>query len=162
MSKGNSILIDLEPRGVFREGYIEGTPKPGTIMKVKPAVAIDGTGRHTWIPYDEAADGDRTTIWVLLEDKLQGKLFTEAYATGDRARFYAPLPGEHLNVLKKDLAGTASTDDDYAVGDKLMVDDGTGKLVLTTGNPESEPFIAMEAIVDPTADQLVWVEFTGH
>lgn len=159
MAKGNTILIDLEPRGVFREGYIEGTPKPGTIMKVKPATAIDGTGRHTWIPYDEGADGERTTIWVLLENKLEGKLFTDAYATGDRARFYAPLPGEHLNVLKGDVSGTA---DDFAVGDKLIVDDGTGKVIATTGSPEAEPFIAMEAIVDPVADQLVWCEFTGY
>lgn len=159
MSKGNTILIDLEPRGVFREGYVEGVVYPGQLVKVKPGVSIDGTGRHTWVPYDEGADGDRTTIWVVLENKLEGKLFTDPYATGDRIRVYSPISGEHLNIIIHNVTGTA---DDIAVGDKMIAVDGTGHVIVTTGSPESEPFIAMEAITDPTADQLLWVEYTGH
>ena len=157
--KGNSIIVTATPRGVQHEGYIEGTPKPGTLMQIKAGVAMDGTGRFTWEPYNQAADGDRLLVAVLLEDSFQGKLATEAYATGDRARFYCPLPGEELNVLKGDVGGTT---DDFAVGDKLMIDDGTGKVVLTTGTPESEPFVCLEAVVDPTADVLVWVMFGGY
>jgi hypothetical protein len=159
MSKGNTILIDLEPRGKFTEGYISGTPKPGTCMTIKAGIAMDGTGRFTWEVFNSGADSDRNIVAVLLEDKLQGKLMTDAYADGDRGRLYFPVPGEELNLLKGDVAGTA---DDFAVGDKLIIDEDTGKVIATTGSPEMEPFICLEAVVDPTADQLVWCMYTGH
>lgn len=159
MAKGNEIIVSMEPRGVFHEGYVSGTPKPGTVMQVQAGTAMDGTGRFTWEAYNADADGNQRLIAVLLHDKLQGKLATDAYASGDRCRLYCPLPGEEINMLKGDVSGTA---DDFAVGDVLMVDDGTGKVIATTGSPESEPFICLEAVTDPTADQLVWCMFTGY
>lgn len=159
MAKGNEIIVSMEPRGVFHEGYVSGTPKPGTVMQIQAGTAMDGTGRFTWEVYNAAADGDQRLIAVLLHDKLQGKLATDAYATGDRCRLYCPLPGEELNMLVADVSGTG---DDHTVGEILMVDDGTGKLVATTGTPESEPFICLEATTDPTADALLWCIFTGY
>ena len=106
-----------------------------------------------------AADGDRIPIIVLREDYLQGKAATEAYAAGDRCFLYVPATGEELNVLKMDVAGTG---DDFRIGDKLIVDDGTGKVLLSASTPESEPFICLETVTDPTADQLVHVMYTGH
>lgn len=159
MAKGNGILVNLEPRGVFHEGYVSGTPKPGTVMQIQAGTAMDGTGRFTWEAFNAAADGDQRLIAVLLEDKLQGKLSTDAYADGDRCRLYCPLPGEELNMLIADISGTA---DDHTVGEIMMVDDGTGKLIVTTGTPESEPFQLLEALTDPTTDQLGWCIFTGY
>jgi hypothetical protein len=43
--------------------------------------------------------------------------------------------------------------------------DGTGKLVATTGTPEMESFILLEAFDDPTStatDYLFWCMYTGH
>ena len=71
---------------------------------------------------------------------------------------YFPLPGDELNVLKLDVDGTG---DDFTIGQQLMVDDGTGKVLLATGTV-SRPFIALEAVTDPTADQLVHCQFTGN
>lgn len=159
MALGNGIIISLEPRGVFHEGYVSGTPKPGTVMQIQAGTAMDGTGRFTWEAFNADADGNQRLIAVLLEDRLQGKLATEAYATGDRCRLYCPLPGEELNMLVADVSGTA---DDHTVGEILMVDDGTGKLIATTGSPESEPFICLEASTDPTADALLHCMFTGY
>jgi hypothetical protein len=157
--KGNGILVTPQPRGVFVEGYVSGTPKPGTVMEKVPGTAADDTGRFTWRVYQPGTDGEQRPIAVLLEDRLQGKGATEAYVTGDRCRVYYPAMGEDLNMLKGDVAGTG---DDFTVGQILMVDTGTGKVIGTTGSPESESFQCNEAITDPTADTLVWCTYTGH
>jgi len=156
---GSIILSSNAIRGVQHEGYISGTPKPGTIMQIQAGTAMDATGRFTWEVYNQSADGDRGMWGILLDDSLQGKTYQNAYADGDRARIYVPAPGEEFNVLKGDVSGTG---DDFAVGDKLMIDDGTGKLILSAGSIESEPFVCLEVITDPTTDQLVWVMFTGY
>ena len=169
MAKGNCIIVSAQPRGVFKEGYIVGTPKPGTCVVLEPGQTTpDDTGRFNYEPAGATAasgsigmgaDGDRIAIGVLLENTLEGKLATDAYATGDRVRIYFPLPGEDLNVLYQNQSGTA---DDVAIGQPLIVDDGTGKVLISAGTVESEPFAALEVITDPTADQLLWVEVTGQ
>jgi hypothetical protein len=156
--KGTGIIVTAEPKGTFLEGFVSGTPKPGTIMQVVAATEPVG-GRFTWQAFDKLGDGALSLIAVLLPDELQGKLNSDAYASGDRCYLYCPLPGEELNVLKQDVAGTG---DDFAIGDLLIVDDGTGKVIATTGSPESQPFVCMETITDPTADVLVHVMFTGY
>lgn len=171
MAKGNRIIVSAEPKGVFEEVIVSGTPKPGTVMEIKSNVAQKG-GRWT---YEAAgttaaagstgmsADGDRIGVNALLcfSDHAAcppGKLATDAYADGDRGAIYWPANGEELNMLFMNQAGTA---DDIGINDKLIIDDGTGKLFKSTGTVESEPFIALEAIVDPTADQLFWCKFIG-
>jgi hypothetical protein len=153
MSRGNSIIISSNPGGTFIEGIIGAglTPKPGTIMQMQLATALVG-GRFTFELYNADADGDQRTIFVLLEDDLQGKLMTTAYAAGDRCKLYVPKAGEELNVLLVDVVGTG---DDHTIGELLIVDDSTGKLIATTGTPESEPFQLLETITDPEADQQI-------
>lgn len=158
MASGNEIIVSANPRGVFLEGIVDGTPKPGTIMQIKAATAAVN-GRFTWEVFDAGADGDQRLIAVLLPDSLQGKTASDAYVDGDRCFLYVPAPGEELNVLVADISGTG---DDWAIGDLLIVDDGTGKLIATTGSPESEPFIGLEAVTDPTADHLLHVMYTGY
>jgi len=159
MAKGSGIIVSAQPRGVFTEGTLSGTPKPGTLMEKVPGTDIDGTGRFTYRVYQPGTDGERRQVLVLLEDALQGKTATDAYTTGARIRMYTPVAGEELNVLKGDVAGTG---DDFTIGQQLIIDTGTGKVIGTTGSPESEPFECNETITDPTADQLVWVTYTGQ
>ncbi len=162
MARGNEIIVSAEPKGHFIEGFIGSglTPKPGTIMQFDVSIALKG-GRFTWKLYDADADGGRPKgpFIVLLPDWLQGRLATTAYAAGEKCFGYIPLPGDELNLLLLDIAGTA---DDHAIGETLIVDDTTGKLIATTGSPETEIAVALEAIVDPTADQLLWCQWTGH
>ena len=159
MALGNAIILTGEPKGRFFEGIISGTPKPGTIMQIDVSEGLGTDGRATWEAYNADADGNRRMLAVLLEDDLRGRDELTAYADGDRGRLYVPLPGDELNLLFNNVAGTA---DDVVFGDLLIVDDGTGKLNVTTGSPESEPFQAMEAYTDPTADQLIHVLCTGY
>lgn len=151
---GNEIILSSNPRGVFLEGTVDGTPKPGTVMQIKAATAAVG-GRFTWEAYNQTADGNRGLIAVLNRDYFQAKAATAAYADGDRCSIYIPAPGEELNMLCEDQ------DAAIAISDRFIVDDGTGLLLATTGTPESEPFIALEALADPAADQLCWTMFTG-
>ncbi len=159
MAKGNNILLnDITAKGVYLEGIIDGALKPGTIMELKNSVDPIN-GRYTYRRYQAGTDGDRQIIIVLLPDKLQGKIATDAYSDGSRCFMYVPQAGEQLNVLVDDIAGTG---DDHGIGDIFIVDTETGRLIATTGDPESEPFQSMEEITDPTEDTLVHCIYTGY
>lgn len=162
MARGNEIIVTANPKGNFLEGIIASgeTPKPGTILQIDPTVALAG-GRHTFKLYNRDADGNRPAgpFAVLLPDHLQGKIATTAYAAGDHCFLYCPLPGDELNLLFNNVSGTA---DDVALGDLFIVDDSTGKIMVTTGSPETEVAVALEALTDPTADALLWVIWSGY
>lgn len=161
MARGNNIIVNASGwEARKREGYITTAEKPGTIVQIDPTVALKG-GRHTFKVYQPGADGESPLgpYFVLLNDYLQGKLATDAYAAGARCYVYTPLAGDEVNLLVANLAGTG---DDHAAGEKLMVDTGTGKMIATTGTPESEPAVLLEAITDPTADTLAWCMWAGN
>lgn len=161
MARGNRIILTPD-RGIPVEGIINAgeTPKPGTVYQIDATQAMQG-GRHVWKQFTRDADGDRPKgpLIVLTEDILQGKTTTDAYGAGDRAFGFIPFAGCELNLLFKNVAGTA---DDVVAGDLFIVDTGTGKVIVTTGTVESEPAMALEALTDPTADALVWSIWTGY
>jgi|TARA_R110002096_G_scaffold55026_16_gene141645 hypothetical protein len=154
MASGNEIIVTGEPKGVFLEGYITGTPLPGTIVTLDVSEAVSN-GRFTYEPFSPAT-GLRAMTAVLLPDSLKGKTETEAYVTGDRCFMYVPVAGEEMNVLVQD------SEDAIVVGDLLIVETATGLLLETTGTPESEPFQALEALGTIAADTLCHVIATGQ
>jgi hypothetical protein len=162
--RGNTTIVSTEPKGQYDEGYVKTgeTHYPGMIVQKDFSVALRG-GRHTFKIYDRAADGDQPAgaFWVVTDkvNRFQGKRMTDSIAAGERIEVYAPLSGDELNLLIANLAGTA---DDHSVGEILMVDDGTGKLIATTGSPETEVAVLKEAITDPVADTWAWCEWSGH
>lgn len=161
MSRGNSIFITPEPKGRFIEGYVNTgeAPKPGQIVQTDPTQSRIG-GRFVLPLYNVAADGSRPSgpFIVLTEDALQGRLMTTAYAAGERCFGYVPAAGEELNLLWANVSGTAT----IAAGTVGIVQDGTGKIIATASTPETEVCLLLENIVDNTADQLAWCEWTGH
>ena len=167
--KGNQIIVSSEQKGVFMEGIVSGTPSPGTIMALQNAPFI--AGRATWAAYNPGVgDASKGLVAVLLEDFEQGKTWNDAYVSGTPCKLYVPAEGEDVNIRKADIAGTGSPTEAIAIGTKLLIVDGTGKIspvavgVLTTGI-QSYPFMAMEAIVNTTSPQLseelIWVKYTG-
>jgi hypothetical protein len=164
VARGNEIVVTSNPRGVFEEGYVKSgqTFYPGMVVLRDTSVALKG-GKHTYKIYDESADGDQPTgaFWVVTNGLLSllGKLCSDSYAAGERVSLYSPVAGEELNLLLKDIAGTA---DDHAIGEKLVVDTATGKLIATTGSPETEVAQLLEAVTDPAADTLAWCQWSGH
>ncbi len=158
MSSHKKIVLESEPKGKFGEGVITGTPKPGTMLQMDVSEAKVG-GRHTWEVYAPGTDGNRRPVVILLEDGYQGKTITEAYVSGDRCFWYIPQPGDELQVLVANIAGTG---DAFTQGDLLIADNSTGKFIATTGSPESEPFMCMESVSALTADTLIHVMYTGY
>lgn len=161
MARGNVILLTPD-RAHKQEGIIGSglTPKPGTVMQNDYSQAKQGE-RYVWKLYDADADGGRpkSEIIILDMDKFQGRDATTAYAEGERAFGFTPLPGCRFNGLKGDVSGTG---DDFAKGDILIIDDTTGKFILTTGTPETEVSVCEETVTDPTTDQLVEMTWTGY
>lgn len=154
---GNTIVISADPQGKFLEGIVSGTPKPGTVMEVS-SYFFAGR-RHKWQVYQPGSDGQRRVIAVLIEDRMQGKLYSDAYVDGTRCFMYVPQAGEELNMLIADVAGTG---DVHTAGDTMIVKSGTGKLIVTTGSPQSEPFRLEEGIAAPTADVWLASMYTGY
>lgn len=167
LGSGKKIQVSAHPKGHQESCTVIGTPKPGIIMDiVRPGVS--GHGRWNYEPYGTTAasgvqgvtaDGNRCAIAILLEDDEQGATYNDAYVSGRPGKIYFPIMGEEFNLWLQNQSGTA---DDFVVGDKLIVDDGTGQLLISAGSPESEPFIMLETQTDLTADTLVWVKFTGY
>lgn len=156
MSRRNKILLEPDPKGKRIEGFVATgeTFYPGMCVQMDPTVSLRG-GRHTYKIYNRDADGNNPAgpHVIVLEDHLRGMVMTDSYAAGNRFFGYCPLPGDELNLLIENIAGTA---DDHSAGEILMVNDGTGKFIATTGSPEKEPAMLLEAITDPTADTLGW------
>jgi len=158
MALGKNIIVSGEPKGKNLDVIVDGTPKPGTLMTLKAATE-PVSGMHTYEAFNRDADGDLAEIAILLPDAEQGIDELTAFATGTVGKVYFPLMGETVNALVANLAGTA---DAFAIGDYLIVDNGTGKLIATTGSPQSEPFKVLETVAGLTADKLVHVMYTGH
>lgn len=167
--RGRRIVITSPPLGIMRELIVPTgeTWSPGMVVQIDPTVALKH-GRNTGKIYDRDADGDRPlgAFWVVTEANLglRGKGITDSvtfdsYSAGEQASVYSPVAGDELNLLFKNLSGTA---DDVIAGQILTVDDGTGKVQVTASTPETEIAAAKEALTDPTADTLIWCEWSGH
>jgi hypothetical protein len=155
MARGQEIIVSSEPRGVFDEGVIDDTSKPGTLMEMVPNAAFVG-GRPTWRASSHAA-GAKGPVVVLLPDQLQGKTATDAYVAGTRCFLYWPVAGENLNLLLGDVAGTG----DIVTQGDLFGSTTTGKIIRNSSYT-SAPFQAMESLAAATADALVWVKYLGN
>ncbi len=164
--KGTRILITSPTRGVYEDVIVHGTPKPGTVMELVPATEPIG-GIFEYAVYGTqaasggnfvAADGDRKVICVLLEKDDEASIYSHAYVNNERGRVYFPIAGEELNMLVNNQSGTG---DAFAIGDELMVDDGTGGLMACDSDAESQPFTVRETVAALTADAWVRCRFNG-
>lgn len=167
--RGKRVIVTPEPMGYQGEGVVGAgqTFSPGQWVQKDTSVALV-TGRHTYVPYNADADGGRPKgAPCIVTENLMAKAGKgirsatdfDTYAAGDRFSYYVPLPGDELNLLIKNESGTG---DDIAAGGVLIPDDTTGKFIATTGSPEIEPAMALEAVTDPTADTLCWSVWSGY
>lgn len=158
---GSKIIVTANPLGVFQEGVISGTPKPGTMMQVQNGTAAV-FGRLTYEVYNPSASGDPRVCWILLEDDLQGKTTSDAYVSGTRGFLYCPIGGEEMNVLTKGQAGTGSANA-FTVGERLEAEKGSGKFIQQTSSSGNALFQVLEHIDQvPDTDTLIWCAFQGN
>jgi len=175
MAKGRNIILTGEPRGLFEEGYITDTSKPGMIMETVPGAALQNGRRQVRATTRTA--GAKGPICVLLADELQGKLGVgaagtpvvsggvtvtgpaqggDAYVANTVCFLYWPMAGDELNLLVGDVAGTG---DVLAVGDLYGVNNN-GKLIKNSSYTAA-PFESQEATGALTGDGMVWFKFLG-
>lgn len=166
--RGSTIVLSTNgpPRGSWREMTVKTgqTFYPGMAVQTDSSVALV-EGVHTAKIYDADIDGGRPkgALYVVTEilQVEQGKTITDSIAAGERCMCYCPLPGDQLNILLGDVAGTGSPSD-FAAEDIVIPDDTTGLFILSTGTPEIEPFKLLETQADLTANSLCWAEYTGY
>lgn len=160
MSKGTEIIISANPQGKFEECVISGTPLPGTCMELVPGTAPIG-GKFTFRNVTRA-NGAKGPVCVLLPDRDQGKLATDAYVSGTRGFLYWPIAGEELNMLLRETSGTGTTGE-VAIGDLLAIEKATGEL-MAAGALASAPFQLREHVggAISAGDQLVWTQYIGN
>ncbi len=130
MSRHNVIVV--KGNGHFIEPTMDSgsTPKPGQCISIK--------SNGLYEPWNGAADGEQDEVIVLTENEGLGGLITDAYPASSRVRAYIPQRGDELQVL-------VASGENVVIGDKLIIDDATGKMLKTTGTPEMEPFKVLES-----------------
>lgn len=164
-NNSNEIVLKKMSDGQRLEGIISGTPKPGTFMQIKAATEPVG-GRYTYEVYAPAAgDGTPRQLLILDIDDEQGKTNDDAYEDGKRGFLHVCMPGDVIKARKADIAGTGSAREDLAIGDRLLIVDGTGKVAKTAVGVANAsavyPLVSMQALVDQPAETLVMVQVSG-
>lgn len=163
MARTNRIIITPD-KGYWFEGIVKTgeTFSPGMVVQIDPTVSLIG-GHHTCKMFSRDADGDRPQgpHIIVCEDIHNGRTTSDTYAAGERFVGFIPQAGCELNILFNDVSGTGATSD-ISAGALFITDTGTGMVINTTGSPECEIAMALEAYADLTADQLVWSVWTGH
>lgn len=163
MALGNNIVLTPEPRGRRLEAVADVALLPGTCVQWKAGSSADAGNRKEVEPYDAAASGVPQQVMVVDADFQQGFTADDEIEAGKRVFLYVPLPGDELNMLVQDQAGTGATSD-FSVGDPLKIEDGTGLLIDgalgTLGY--SNPFTVQENYSDMSGDTRLHVMFTGY
>lgn len=156
--KGVEIILSAQPRGVFLEGIIQGTPQPGTAMTVAVGVPFTN-GRPNWVAYAGSANGDPRLCAILLNDWLQGMPFNGIYTSGQRGLLYAPLAGEEMNILVAPQVGTGSANA-YTIGERFIPTAATGQFTATSVTSSTAAwFMCMEHVdIPPDVAGLVWAQ----
>ncbi len=125
--------IMLKCKGHWEEGYLDTVGTPGMHVQL----AADGKWDLSPAAIGELVKGG--ALAVLREDDLQGKTITDAYAIGDRALLYHPLPGDHLGLFVK-------TGANIAVNDKIVPEGGGTGLWIEGAGTEAKYFaVALES-----------------
>jgi hypothetical protein len=123
-------MILLKGKGHHEEGILDTVAVPG---------------QHVQLAADDlspAAIGELVkggSFHIVLEDALQGKTITQAYAIGDLAFLYQPVVGDHLGLYVK-------TGANLVVNDKVVPEGGGTGLWIEGAGTEAKYFaVALES-----------------
>jgi hypothetical protein len=115
-------------RGMAKGHHDEGIL--GTVAIPGMHVTLQADGEYDKSP-ETAAELVKTQVLIVKEDQLQGKTINDAYAVGDLAFLYTPIPGDHINALIK-------TGANIAVGDKITPEGGGSGLFIEAAGTEAQ------------------------
>lgn len=157
---GNEIVISENPRGRWIEGVAKVDNLAPGICVSPTTDAEDAGGRLTWNAW-QLSTGAQSLFAIVDYNSLEGftATTTTQYKAGKRMRLYLPVPGDELNMLLANLAGTTG-DPAIAKGDFLGPQTLTGKLIKEatgTAGGTYRAFVAMEALIATTGNEWVRV-----
>jgi len=152
--RGSKILLTPYPAGRFSEATIQDTSLPGTIMQIQGS-SVDTNGRPNVIAAAPGTDGLDVTPYLLLEDKMQGKGYSDNYVSGSRCFLYSLQPGDEFNARCGEVSGTGNS---YNIGDNLEIDADSGLLVPYSATPEAIFAVCREKVTQAAGGSLVFVE----
>jgi len=155
-ARGQKILINPEPKGVIKDGIILGNLKPGICLEIE--TPFYQGNRHRYQPADPQVNA-QVPIIILLESKLRGYDIDTAHVSGELGQVYYALPGDELNLLLADVAGTGDT---HTALNMYGIQGATGKLIVESGTFESTPFQLLQSQSALTADVLAPFMVTGY
>lgn len=115
----------------FIEGEANAAISPGMLVELM------STGKYR---AHATAGGDALRMFAL-ENYLEGKEITDAYAAEDKVQIWLPVPGDEVYALIAD-------EQNIAVGD-LLVSNGDGLLKKFAAEEASEGSAAAEITVNP-------------
>lgn len=159
MSSKQKILLSDNPRGRKLSGVANGVIKPGMRVQIDVSEGRSANGLYTFEPFDPVGTGTignrGAAMMIVLEDAVQGRTVTDAYADDELLQVYCPVIGDELLVLLDDGSDAVSFGD-------MLISRGDGTFTETTGSVESEPFQALETVGNITSDTLVEAMYTGN
>ena len=159
MARGNAIIVNADPKGFVEEGYVTDQSLPGTHMEIVPATNPIG-GRFSFRARSSANGAPGGTI-LLINDWEQGQIAAPATTptanTGGHKLYYV-LPGDDVNALVAESAGTGTSGENL-IGDSLSLND-SGFLMAGTGTVK--PYRLLDrSVLNTKATRLLWVKFLG-
>lgn len=126
----NAKTIVLKGCGIRKERMAAAAITPGHLVELTSANKVQAHG---------TAGGAAQTAFAV-EDDLQGKTISDAYATGDQVQYNVMVSGEEVNAVISD-------GENISIGDKLVsAGDGTLKAVTSETADESAVAIALEDV----------------
>lgn len=128
----DNFTIVLKGRSHYEEGEADGAITPGMAVEM----AADGN-------FDQQSSAQATALKggmkIAVEDALQGKKITDAYADGDKLFYYIPVAGDVIHAFVK-------SGEDIDVADKLVVEGGGSGLFVEAAGTETK--FQLEALED--------------
>ena len=159
MSSKQKILLSDNSRGRKLSGVANGVIKPGMRVQIDVSEGRSANGLYTFEPFDPVGTGTignrGGAMMIVLEDAVQGRTVTDAYADEELLQVYCPVIGDELLVLLDDGSDAVSFGD-------MLISRGDGTFTETTGSVESEPFQALETVGNINSDTLVEAMYTGN
>lgn len=128
----NVYTIVLKGMGHYDEGEADAAISPGMAIEM----AADGLFDPVQSALAAALKGG---LKIAVEDGLQGKTVSDAYADGDQVFYYNPVQGDHIHALVK-------SGEDIDVGDALVVEAGGSGLFVEAAGTETK--FQLEALED--------------
>lgn len=158
MARGLAIVVNADPKGLWEEGYINDTSKPGTHVTI--VTNTNPVGGRFFFQAVSRANGSKGPVLILVNDWEQGQIATTAMVSGTGGhKMYWPLPGDELNCIVAESSGTGTSGENL-IGDLLAINDSG--FLMAGGALATQPYWLLDrSALQTKVTALRWVKYLG-